>query len=354
MQHELKKILVIRFRRVGDSVLSMALCHSLKMSFPHAQIHFVINKSIASLYEDHPDIDRVISFSEKENHGFAYVRKVWRIMKSTHYDVIIDMRSTLKTMLFSLFSLSTPYRIGRKKWYSYGVLTHRIATAAGLDRVESNLNLMKPLAAEGLLIRDEHFPLYISDEEKEAYGDYLKRKGVNLLKPIMLITVATRIVGKEWPSDRMLQILRRILRDYDVQMIFNYSGAAEAKVAWQYYEALGRDSHIFIDIEAKGLRELCALCLFSQFFFGNEGGPRHISQAFSVPSFAIFPPGIDKKFWLPGHNDRYQGISSDEHLLSSKRQKMTYQEQMSLITVEDVWNGLQPMLNKYIKQTSNS
>ena len=45
-----RHILVIRFRRVGDSVLSMGLCHSLRQTFPNAQIDFVINEGIHTIY----------------------------------------------------------------------------------------------------------------------------------------------------------------------------------------------------------------------------------------------------------------------------------------------------------------
>ena len=61
------KILIIRFRRIGDSVLATALCRSLKESFPQAEIHFIINENISPLYLNHPDIDKVITFSDKEN-----------------------------------------------------------------------------------------------------------------------------------------------------------------------------------------------------------------------------------------------------------------------------------------------
>jgi ADP-heptose:LPS heptosyltransferase len=350
MEHEIKKILIIRFRRVGDSVLSMALCHSLKLSFPEAEIHFVINKGIAPLYRNHPDIDRVITFSDAENHGMTYVKKVYGLMKSTRYDVIIDMRSTLKTLLFSLFSLHTPYRIGRKKWYGGGLLNYRLETPEGADRVQSNLHLMDPLAAEGKLIKDEHFPLYITSAEKADYQNYLQSKGIDLRRPVVLVAVATRIAGKAWPRERMVTILRRIIDNYHPQMVFNYSGEIEAEAARQYYEALGRDPHIHIDIEAKDLRQLCALCACSSFFFGNEGGPRHISQAFEVPSFAIYPPGIDKHFWLPGQSERYQGISPDDSVSPDVQSQMSYQERMSLITVDDVWAGLQPMLDQFLRQ----
>ena len=54
----IKRILIIRFRQIGDSILAVALCSTLKKSFPDAEIHFVLNKNIAPLYEGHPDIDK--------------------------------------------------------------------------------------------------------------------------------------------------------------------------------------------------------------------------------------------------------------------------------------------------------
>lgn len=345
----INNILIIRFRRVGDSVLTMALCHSLKLSFPKAKIHFVINSGICSLFKGHTDIDRVIPFNDHENQGLAYIKKVWALMHETHYDVIIDMRSTPKTMFFSLFSLSTTYRIGRLKWYNHGIHNYRIETPEGMDRVQSNLHLMEPLAAEGKLIKDEQFLLYITDQEKQDYRKYMEQQGISFQKPILLVAVTTRIPHKSWPKDRMTEILRRIIETYHPQVIFNYSGPAEEKTARDYYNALNQDSHIFVNVKADTLRQLCTLCALSNFFFGNEGGPRHISQALQVPSFAIFPPGIDKDFWLPGQSERYQGISPDDSVPPEHQIEMSYAERMSLITVEDVWAGLQPMLESVIE-----
>ena len=90
---EIRNILVIRFRRVGDSVLSMGLCHTLRESFPGAEIDFVINKGIDSLYREHPDIDNVIVYDKKEcDNIFKYIRKTRQTMKIKRYDIIIDIR----------------------------------------------------------------------------------------------------------------------------------------------------------------------------------------------------------------------------------------------------------------------
>ena len=99
-----KKVLVIRFRRIGDAVLSVVICSSIRKSFPEAEIHYVLNDHIAPLFENHPDIDKIITFSDEENnHFFKYLRKVRQLMKTERYDVIIDTRATIKTLWFSAF-----------------------------------------------------------------------------------------------------------------------------------------------------------------------------------------------------------------------------------------------------------
>ena len=97
-----RKVLVIRFRRVGDAVLSSVVCNTLRLNFPGVEIHYVLNEAIAPLFEGHPAVDKVIAFSERENHNlFVYLVKVWRLMRKEHYDVILDLRGTLKTAWFS-------------------------------------------------------------------------------------------------------------------------------------------------------------------------------------------------------------------------------------------------------------
>ena len=160
----IKKILIIRFRQIGDSILAVALCSTLKKSFPDAEIHFVLNKNIASLYEGHPDIDKVITFDKNENKPFtAYIKKVWQVTHQNKYDVIIDMRSTIRTLFFSLFSLKTPFRIGRIKGYTRFLLNYRTDTYSNsltTDMVERNLLLAAPLEKIKPIQYTKEFRLY--------------------------------------------------------------------------------------------------------------------------------------------------------------------------------------------------
>lgn len=351
-QLQVKHILVIRFRRVGDSVLAMALCASLRKTFPGAQIDFVMNKGIHTLYENHPDVDRVITFDDNENHHiFTYLRKVRRVVRDTRYDVIIDMRTTIRTLFFSLFSLHTPFRIGSRKKYGAGILTHRIdnSSDASVDMVKRNLMLMRPLAAVASLQLTEEFPLYVTDGHKARYRTYMQEQGIDFTHPVLMATVTARLVYKVWDKERMKTVLRRIIDRYDAQIIFNFAGK-EREMAEQYFEELGRDPHIFMNVEAPSLPDLCALLANCHFFFGNEGGPRHIAQAMRVPSYAIFPPRIEKSIWLPGDHTRYAGISPDDFLAPAEQdaRQMDYAARFDLVDVERVWEGLAPMLDKYL------
>lgn len=350
----IKKILVIRFRRVGDATLSLALCSSLHKSFPESEVHFVVNDNIAPLFEHHPAIQKLITFNHKElKNTLEYIKKVRDLVKNETYDIIIDERSTLKTLLFSLYSWrKTKYRIGRTKKYNYLIHNYRVNNNFdGIrDNVQLNLELLKPLKKQFNIVEDRNFKIYVTEEEKIQFRKYMAAKGINFSKPIVLCTVATRDKNKCWDHNKMQETLSRILTKYpETQLIFNYSGEDEYHIAKSLYEKMGANPKVFIDIEAKNLRELSALLCNVNFFFGNEGGTRHIAQALDIPAFAIYIPNQTKTQWLPNPSEKHQGIDlSDINLEASKDANLTLKEKQALLDIESIWIRLDNMLEKWI------
>lgn len=346
------KILVIRFRRVGDAVLSSVICSTLKQSIPDSEIHYVLNESIAPLFEHHPAIDKLMIFSESEKKPILkYIKKIRSLMKSEKYDIIIDTRSTINTSFFALFSLSSKFRIGRKKKYTKFTYNYRVINdIKGLDNVQQLLKLVEPLNKDYTILKDPIFKLYNTEEEINSFRKYMIESGINFSKPVMVCAVSGRVDSKVYPLDYMQDVLQRILDNFsDVQVIFNYGGDKEAEYAERLHKRMNLNPRIFRNIEAKSLRELVAMINNSIFFFGNEGGPRHISQALNIPSFAIFSPGIDMNVWLPNRSDRFQGICLEN--IDSNRSEdpnISHQEKFNLITPDHVWNKLDPMLKKYL------
>ena len=152
------------------------------------------------------------------------------------------------------------------------------------------------------------FRLYVTEQETAEFKSYMEQKGINFSRFIVVCTPFTRVAGKAWDMAKMKEILSRIIQRYGAQLIFNYSGI-EKEAALALYEDMGKDEHIFIDIEADSLRKLVSMLEIADFFFGNEGGPRHIAQACHLPGLAIYPPWVELPRWLPSNDSRYQSVS---------------------------------------------
>ena len=347
-------ILVIRFRQMGDAILSTALLNTLRHNFPDAQIHFVLNERIAPLFKGHPSVDRFITFTDDErHHALNYIRKVWRIVHETHYDIIIDMRSTANTMLFSLFSPSSKYRIGMDKGYTKLVFNHTIAPCANqYSMVEYDTRYTLPLQSFGPIEPVYAFNLHITDEERQSFGAYLTSQGIDLSRPVMLANVTAKLASKVWMEDRMVWVLSRFVEQYpDYQIIFNYAPGQEEENARRMYAQMGKPQQVFIDVQAHSSRELVAMSSYMTLFFGNEGGARHIAQAAGCPSLAIYAPENSKKVWIPQTQVLAEGISPVDTLAAHQLTEQAYQqlsreEKYSLLTQEYVWSRLQSFIQK--------
>ena len=340
------KILVIRFRQMGDAILATPLLSTLHRSFPDAEIHFVLNERIAPLFEGHPAISRIITFSDAERHSqLTYIRKVWRTVHSTHYDVIIDMRSTVNTMLFALFSPSSRWRIGLRKAYTLGVFNHRVPVCRDDEgMISHNLLLAAPLAPTAT---DANLSLAIRDDEKLAFRRYMEEQGIDFGRPVLLVGVTAKLDYKTWAEDRMTETLHRLIAARpDIQLIFNYAPGREAENARRIAAALGQPSSVFTTIDAKSPRQLAAMAANCTAYFGNEGGARHIVHAMGRPSLVICSPGASKTTWLPQHTDVYaDGIAAAD--LADTR-GLDARQQYDLITVDAVWARLEQFCQNYL------
>ncbi|MBQ7422978.1 MAG: glycosyltransferase family 9 protein [Prevotella sp.] len=333
------RILIVRFRQMGDAILSTPVCNTLRKNFPHAVIDFVLNERIAPLFEGHPSIDNIITFDERERHStLTYLRKIWHVVHQHHYDVIIDMRSTVNTLPFALFSPSTDYRIGLCKSYTRFVYNYKIEPCQrGESMVSHNLQLLSPLQVE----TDRHISLCISKEEISKFQAYMEQEGIDFSRPIMLAGVTAKLNNKTWKMEWMTETLHRFMQTYpNVQIIFNYAPGKEEENAREIYVDLHQDKRIFIDIQAQSARQLAAMASLCTFYFGNEGGARHIVQAMQRPSFAICSPIADKQTWISQDSNILSEAVAPSDITDEIHGK-SYEELYDLLTVDIVWKRLQ-------------
>lgn len=333
---------------MGDAILSTVTLNTLRQNFPDAKIHFVLNEQIAPLFQEHPSIDRIITFSNDErHHTLTYLRKVWRIVHEVKYDIIIDMRSTTNTMLFALLSPTTPYRIGIKKPYTRWIFNCPVVRQRHESMITQNLALVKPLECLKPISYTQHFDLHVTTDELNAYRQYLEQCNIDFQRPIMLVGVTAKLASKVWPENYMVTVLQHILNTYpQMQLIFNYAPGQEEQNARRIHAALNNDPRILIDIKAKSARELYALASFVTLYFGNEGGARHIVHAAGKPSFVICAPSSNKKVWLPQNDVPARGIAISDIRTPEETAKLSYSQQYEAITPDRVWQELKQFINE--------
>ena len=341
-QNDNINILVVRFKRIGDAILSLPLCHSLKLTFPNAKLDFVLYEEASPLFEDHPYIDNVITISKKEQKNpFSYIKRVYKITRKK-YDIIIDIMSTPKSELFCMFSRKTPFRIGRYKKKRGFFYNYKMKEKESLNKVDKFLNqLLPPFEEVGFDVKKDYdFKFFAEEKEKEKYKQKMLETGVDFSKPVIAFSIYSRVAHKIYPIDKMKEVVKFLINRYSAQIIFFYSADQKDEIQ-KIHKEIGDFKNIFSSIETPTIKDLVPFLENCDYYIGNEGGARHLAQGVGIPTLAIFSPSADLKEWLPFPSEKNMGISPIDMLEKNALSlddfnKMNPEEQFSLIDIETI------------------
>ena len=104
------KILIIKYRNIGDVLLSSSLISNLKFYFPNSLIDFALNKGCEDMILENPTINKVIIYDRKSFKKLGYVKKIINEIKliinirKNHYDIVINLTEGERGATMALFS----------------------------------------------------------------------------------------------------------------------------------------------------------------------------------------------------------------------------------------------------------
>ena len=321
------KILIIRFFYIGDVVMTSVLCDSLKRSLPGCQVDYLMYEAAASLFENHPNIDNVITVSASERKNpFKYLRKILRISRN-NYDIIIDTTSTAKSELVSLLSHGAEYRIGRFKkgrGYAYTHLLSKQELSG--NKIQQRLKMLEPLKKAGLpIVEDPQMRLYPTEQECAGMRACMVSHGVDFARPVIAFAVSSRETEKRWREDYMLALVQHCLDRHKAQIVFFAGLPYEQAMIDSLHEQSGGHKDIFSRIPSPSLRSLLPLFANCNMFVGNEGGPRHLAHAVGLPTVSVFSPIAERDEWQVGDPARHKGISWRDMPVNETRQQEKFE-----------------------------
>jgi len=288
---QIKKILLIRLRRIGDVILTTPAISALRQSFPTASISYIIERPYRQLVEGNPNLDKVIVLEIKQSLREFF--KLIRLIRKEKYDVVLDFHGGPRASLITLFSkakLKVGYRIKYKN-FIYHIKLPRSPKAGYLHSVENHINLVKALGVDVKSLP----PLYLPQARKveaEKVNKFIEENGLETCK-IITIHISAGNAFRNWGVNNLVQLTNLLAQQPDVKIVL--LGTSEDQKAEE--EILKKSTASLLSLVGRlNLREAKELISHSSLFVGPDSGPMHIAASTSTPIVALFGPTLPAHF----------------------------------------------------------
>ena len=302
---KVKRILVVKFRHLGDVLLMSASLSALKKSMPNAEIDVFVYSDTVSMLQNHPAI-RKIHTANKEWKKFSFVDRLkqeWKVLKNLkneNYDLVFNLTEGDRGALASLIS-GASWRVGlddprnvQSSWKRFAY-THKFRTDYNRRHmVEQNLDALRRI---GIRVPINSEPLLFKVDKKDQLKikEKLKSFGCDG-KNYAVIHPTSRWMFKCLPPKKVAY-LADFYQKKGLHVIFTSApDKSEKDMILDIKQYLKIP---LIDLSGQlSLGELGALIQKAKIFSGADSVPMHMAAALSVPTLAWFGPSFEK-VWHP-------------------------------------------------------
>jgi lipopolysaccharide heptosyltransferase II len=277
-----RKILLVRVRSIGDTVLATPSAFALKRFLPHAEVDILVEDWVAPLLNNHPYIDNVIVL---ERGGMMARARVARELRSANYDVVYNLHGGT-TATFLTRATGAPHRVGFKTYQYAQLHTHKAPSPLllwGQQKAHSVEQQLALLGWTGVPVTDRPpTSLGVDAHAAGAINRRLAAAGLDDRK-IALIHPAAAFATKQWPVGNFARV-----GDFLAERGFAPVALVAPPESAVLENLLKELSVPILSFNDLSLPEVTALAARSQLFVGNDSGIAHIAAAVGTPSVVIF------------------------------------------------------------------
>lgn len=303
---DLKKILLIRLRRIGDIIMTTPAVALLKTRLPGASLTYLVEEPYRRLVERNPHVDRVLVIDRKQRFR-DFVKLILQVRREG-YDALLDFHGGPRASWITFFS-KTRLKIGYKikpKGFLYDIRVPRGRQEGDkggfVHSVENHANLVRAL---GIAFDDSAIPpLFLPDpteEEVRRVRKILEEMGALQSKNVVL-HIGAGNEFRDWGTENITGLIRRLARLPGVKIVLAGSGSAgdkraEAEILEELAAAGASDSQNIISLVGQlNLMEIKEMIARAALFVGPDSGPMHIAASTSTPMVAYFGPTLPAHF----------------------------------------------------------
>jgi ADP-heptose:LPS heptosyltransferase len=289
-----RKILALKLRAMGDSVLLTAPVLELARAFPEAELHVGVPARWAPLFDYLPGVARVWALERPESRlrrAWATAVQAW-LARRGRYDCVLNFHASPSSAWISRLSGAPVRAIHFHGHRDPDRFSTTAVPGKGILKpaIERDMDVVRAL---GVQVPEGRLPrVFLRSEERQEARAWVGAQGLS--GPLLGIGLGARRATKHWPLERYAELASLWCRDTGGSALA-VAGPDEALQAEGFLRRVagqagsGPRPRVAATC-ALGLRPLCGVLAGMSVFAGNDSGPRHLAVAVGTPTVTLFGP----------------------------------------------------------------
>jgi predicted lipopolysaccharide heptosyltransferase III len=287
-----ERVLVVRLRSIGDTVLATPSLVALKRFLPHARLDILLEDWVAPVLSAFPHVDNVITIERKSTSSRA---RVARQLRAARYDVVYNLHGGTTATLLTR-ATGAKHRVGYRD-YQYARLHNELSPASselwGRDKTHSVEQQLALLGWTGVPVSDRP-PTELAVTPEAAAKITARLEAAKLSDgQFAVIHPAAAFATKQWAAEKFGRVAEE-LRGRGLRSIA-ITTSNEKSIIDEMNRVAANAVEAFTDLS---LPEITALLSRARLFVGNDSGIAHIAAAVEAPSVVIFGSS-NRAHWRP-------------------------------------------------------
>lgn len=290
------KILIMKFRNIGDVLLTTPLIENLKIYYPNSSIHFALNDGTQSMIAQNPLVDKIhiykrnlikkAPFFKRLMFEFQFAMQI----KKEKFDLIIQTTEGNRGLFIAKICkpkilVSYPGNIS----FLNKIITHKIAPQGYRHSVEANLDALRAL---GFKPQKKTVRIYFDD-----FAQKLK----DLPDEFIHIHPMSRWLFKCIADEIMAEIIDFCELKLNKRVVLTCDKNSEEIQKTNHILSFCRSKPITF-LGTLSLKEVAFLSKKAKLFVGVDTAIMHMAAALNTPCIAFFGPSSALK-WGPWDNN---------------------------------------------------
>ena len=314
-----RRVLVVRLRSIGDTVLATPSLKALKRFLPNAKVDILLEDWVAPLLEGFDHVDDVIPVGRGAKERF----RTARTLRRAGYDVVFNLHGGTTSTFFTR-ATGAKHRVGYSH-YQYSFLYNHLLSSSSdfwnqpvTHSAEQQLALLghagvpvedRPRTAltvsrDATLSIETRFANIVQPRELLEYiyesGSFQRIRDApepavadDVLSNFALIHPAAAFATKQWSAAGFARVAEYLA----ARGIKRVAVATKAESA--VLNSLAAESRVpIVTVNDLALPEITALASKAKVFVGNDSGIAHIAAAVDTPTVVIFGSS-NRDHWRP-------------------------------------------------------